>query len=78
MSLYQLDLLFAIGLPIIGTVQAIFLWLDTKVGKVRLTPMHYISRAESPRGYTIALGANIVLVAFVLAVGLYYISAVTS
>ncbi|KLI62950.1 hypothetical protein [Aurantiacibacter marinus] len=76
MSQYQIDLLFALGLPIIGTIQAIFLWLDAKAGKVRVTPMHHINRADSPRSYTIALVANVLLVAFVMLVGAYYISAV--
>lgn len=76
MSGFQIDLLFAIGLPLVGVIQAIFLWVDARAGKVRISPMHYISKTESPRGYAIALGVNILLIAFVLLVGAYYIASV--
>lgn len=76
MSGYQIDLLFALGLPLIGIIQAGFLWYDARAGRVRITPMHHIEKQQNPRAYSIALAVNILLIAFVFLVGAYYIVSV--
>jgi len=72
------DLLFAIGLPIIGAIQAAFLLQEFKQGKARLSPMHIFEKSRSPKAFAFTLAGNIILVGLLLVTGMYYISKVVA